>query len=526
MSKYIRFLESARARVDRKGKKTLWRLLPLFGLPWLLCGCTSVSSWWQNGLKVGPNYQEPPASVAKKWIDSDDQRVRSESADYSEWWTVFDDAVLTGLEKEAYQQNIPLRVAGERVLEARAQRGIACGDLFPQRQQFFADNTRNEISLNGNNPFKVEPRNRFYSVFHEGFNLSWELDLWGRLRRALESADADLDASVDSYDDVLVTLMADVATTYVQIRTLQQRLELLRANVREQEKVVLILAERFAAKVPNSEIDYPQLKSNLELTQAGVPALETELRQANNQLCILLGIAPEQLAAKLGSGSIPKVKGNDPETVVVGIPGELLLRRPDVRKAEREVASQNAQIGSATAELYPTIALTGVIGLRSNEFNTLFENQSWQGGIGPSVTWNILNYGRLLNNIRVQDARYEEKVGIYQQTALKANQEAENAINAFLLSHSSYIYLRKSAVDISEANRVLSEKNKVGTINFNQLYNVLKLKTEAQDRAALAEGAIALDLISLYRALGGGWQVHSANNCPTATSPPIVHEDN
>ncbi len=478
----------------------------------LAAGCTGVGEYVRNGFKVGPNYWRPAAPVADKWIDALDQRVRTRDADHAEWWTVFHDATLDRLVREAYRQNLSVRVAGLRVLEARAQRAVAAGNLFPQTQQAFADYTRHELSRNIINQSILPERS--FGVWEAGFNLAWELDFWGRFRRAIESADAALEASADHYDDVLVTLVADVAAAYVTIRTLERRLENVRENLAAQKKLVDKLDQRFQGKVRNAEIDYPQNKANYELTASLVPALETQLRQANNQLCILLGIPPRDLRVELSVGRIPRpvrlVNGKEVTdyTVAAGIPGEVLLRRPDVRRAERNLAAQSAQIGIAAADLYPRIAVTGIIGIQANQFKDLFDSQAFASSFGPSLQWNILNYGRLLSQIRVQDARFQQLAVIYQETVLKANLEAENALVAFLQAQNRLEALAASARDAVEANRVLQQRDEAGKdVDFNQWFNVQVFKTQVQDQAAQAEADVAQSLIQLYRALGGGWQL-------------------
>ena len=290
---------------------------------------------------------------------------------------------------------------------------------------------------------------RWYGQWDYGFNLSWELDFWGRLRRAIESDAANLDASVENYDDVLVTLLGDVATNYVTYRTTEQRIKYARENVALQRKTLQIVEGQLKVGIVG-ELDVDQARSTLEQTEAGIPELEIAQRQAANQLCILLGIPPQDLQARLGSGSIPTA----PPEVAVGIPADLLRRRPDVRRAERQAAAQSAQIGIAEAEFYPHIAINGTIGYSAQNFRNLFQQQALAGNVGPSFTWNILNYGRLVNNVRLQDARFQELVATYQNTVLSAGQDVENGLVTFLRaqqrakSQAASVADAKKAVDI------------------------------------------------------------------------------
>ncbi|HEY2840838.1 MAG TPA: efflux transporter outer membrane subunit, partial [Pirellulales bacterium] len=319
----------------------------IFSVALITCGCTSLRQWWRNGLKVGPNYATPPAPAAPSWIDSADPRVICDPAADCSWWTVFNDATLNGLVEEARRQNLDLRVAGTRILEARAQRGIAVGNLFPQSQTAGAAYAHGQLTKNLNIPFP-----RSFSVWGTGFNASWELDLWGRYRRTIESANADVDASIEGYGETLVLLLSEVASSYVQMRTFEQRLAFARQNLEIQRGSTELAQQRFQNGAA-SELDLRQARTNLAQTEALIPPLITGRRQAANQLCVLMGMPVVDLAEGLPKGPIPRA----PAEVALGIPADLLRRRPDVRRAEREVAAQSAQIGIAEADLYPRLAL-------------------------------------------------------------------------------------------------------------------------------------------------------------------------
>jgi outer membrane protein TolC len=504
-----------------------------------LTGCgTSLKQYVGNGFKVGPNYCRPPAAVAEHWIDAGDPRVRAEAEDLSRWWTVFNDPVLNRLIADAYGQNLSLREAGFRVLQARAGLGIARGDLFPQLQNAFGSYRREGISQS------------FFDQWSFGFSLAWELDFWGRFRRAVQAADDQLDASVEDYDYVLVTLLADVAANYVQIRTDQQRIALLEKNVKLQEGVREVVRLQLEAGVKNvTAIDLNQATSNLLQTQAQIPQLETDLRQATNRLCILLGIPPVELQrtlaawkaedvhkseklqkagevlANLLSSPVP-LKPEDvqrmeelwktigtvyiptvPKQVAVGIPAELLRRRPDVRLAERLAAAQAEQIGIAESELYPAFTINGTLGYQAGNFGDLFSSKALNGGVGPSFQWNLLNYGRIVNNIRLQDARFQELVVAYQNTVLQANEEVEGGLVRFLRAQDRADLLRQSAEAGQRAVIVAFNQLSRGTTQFNQYAVIEQGLVQQEDLWAQARGEIAQGLIAVYRALGGGWEI-------------------
>jgi len=300
----------------------------------LMCGCTTLQEYVQNGFKVGPNYGRPPAPVAKEWIDAGDKRVRSVTDDLSAWWEVFHDPALSSLICRAYQQNLTLRQAGFRVLEARAQLLIDAGNLFPQMQQMTGDYMRDGLSREPANARSLSTANRWFSQWDYGFNLSWEIDFWGRFRRAIESDSATLDASVENYDDVLVTLLGDVATNYVNLRTFEQRIKYAEENVKLQHQTVDI-AKALRKVGLGNDLEPDQGLSILYQTQAQIQELEIGMREASNQLCILLGIPPQELRELLGSAPIPGA----PAEVAAGIPADLIRRRPDVRRAERQAAA-------------------------------------------------------------------------------------------------------------------------------------------------------------------------------------------
>ena len=477
-----------------------------------LCGCTSFKEYIQNGFKVGPNYCQPPAPVAQEWIDANDKRVRSDADDLSKWWTVFNDPGLDALICCAYRQNLTLREAGCRVLEARAQLGITTGQIFPQSQTFTGSYSRNAASrevVSGQGIVKP-----FYNQWNYGFNLNWELDFWGRFRRAIESDTANLNASVEGYDDVLVTLLGDVAANYVEMRTYEGRIEFAMANVRLQRETLTITEARFRGGT-TSELDVYQARSTLEQTEAQIPELEISLRQTINQLCILLGMPPEELQSRLGPAPIPTT----PPEVAIGIPADLLRRRPDVRRAERLAAAQCALIGVAQSDFYPAISINGTLGYSAQQFPDLFRSSALNGNVGPSFQWNVLNYGRILNNVRLQDAKFQELAAAYQQTVLNANQEVENGLVTFLKAQRRTILQTASVNDAEKAVTIVLAQYKAGSIDFTRVSQLEQALVQQQDVLTQAQGEIATGLIQVYKALGGGWQIR-LNGCePTALSP-------
>lgn len=462
----------------------------------VLCGCTGVSEYIRNGCKVGPNYKPPCAPVARDWIDSADRRVRTSSDDLAGWWTVFDDPLLNDIILRAYHQNLTLREAGFRVLAARAQLGIANGAFFPQTQD--ATGAYKRVASGGS----------FFDQWNFGFNLAWELDFWGRFRRAIQSAEALLDASVFDYDDATVTLLSDTATAYVVVRTTQERIRLLDILIRVQEDVLHFIEQRLREGKGATELDRAQALSNLEQSRAQQHQFLLDLRTAQNQLCILLGMPAIDLTNLLASGpktDIPVA----PDYVVTGIPADLLRRRPDVRRAEREAAAQAEQVGIAETDWYPAITISGTLGWQAQNLSDLFKPQSLNSNVGPSFQWNLLNYGRILNNVRLQDARFREFVTAYQSTVLQADLEVENGIVTFVQAHQRADDLRKSVNDSWIALQVIVAQYEAGLsgIDFNRYATIQQNLSIQQDLWAQSRGQICLGLIQVYRGLGGGWQI-------------------
>ena len=460
-------------------------------------GCTGLGHWACQGFKVGPNYLRPPAPVADEWIDYQNPDVLSEPADYSCWWSVFGDPMLDQLVARASQQNLSLKTAGMRILEARARLGIARGSLFPQAQQAYGDFARINNSSTTANVLPILD----FDNWGTGFNASWELDFWGRYRRLIESQDALLNAEIENYDNVLVILQAEVATAYIQLRTLQERLQLASQNVELQKRTLQIVDVQFRnGKV--TELDLAQAKENLATTESFIPEFESGIRQTGNAICVLLGVPPRDLRAELGAGPVPLA----PVQVLVGIPAELLRRRPDVRRAERLAAAQSAKIGIAESDFYPRIAITGFIGYDCATFDNLLTEPSFAGAIGPGFRWDILNYGRILNNVRANEAKFYELVLDYQNTVLAANQEVEDGIVSFLKERDRVVALNESATQAKRAVDISTTQYRRGSINFQPVVYMQQILADRQDQLARSRGAVSANLVSVYKALGGGWE--------------------
>ncbi|MGY6277158.1 efflux transporter outer membrane subunit [Methylomonas sp. MgM2] len=479
-------------------KADLKRLPAAIALSCLMTGC----------FKLGPDFVPPEPKISESWLDQNDPAFKR--GDFRQWWTVFNDPVLNRLIDTAYQQNLSLQAAAIRIMESRAKLGIAKGRIFPQTQEI---NTRLlHFQHSGNEP-NFTDFDRYYTEFGMGLDVMWEVDIWGKFRRGIESADAMLEVSEFDYDDMLVSLTGEVAATYTQIRAFEQRLRLAEENVKLQEGSLRIADAQYRNGIA-TVLDVEQAKSLLYGTKALVSALEIGLRQSKNALCVLLGMPPERLADYLtDTQAIPSA----PPEVVVGIPADVVRRRPDVRREEFRAAAQSAMIGVAKSDLFPRLSLQGSIGALAGStqgidaFDVL-GSQAMAAKIGPTITWPILQYGRLKNNVRVQDAKLQEQLALYQNTVLAALREVEDAMIGFLKTREQVTDLQVSVDATRHAVDIALAQYRDGIEDYNRVLNAQLFLVEQQDRLTRAQSEVARNLISLYKALGGGWELREGKN--------------
>jgi NodT family efflux transporter outer membrane factor (OMF) lipoprotein len=463
---------------------------------------------------VGPDYQPPEPSLETRWLEYEDPRLDDASPLATQWWkATLKDPVLDRLVEITLAENLTLRSAGLRVLQSQQQLAVAVGNQYPQQQD-----------LSGS--AGVERANdRTDDVYDFGFNISWEADVWGRFRRQIETASALFDASLASYDGVMVSLIAQVAQTYLSIRTTQQRLDVARYNVHLQEESVRITQAKFDAGA-TSALDVEQARSLLYNTRAAVYSLEISLQQLQNSLAVLLGRPPQDLRDLLGAPRpVPTV---DP-ALAVGMPQDLIRRRPDIRVAERRLAAQSAQIGVAITDLYPQFTIGGSIGtsvttLGDEDAGDLFTNDTFRYNLDGGFRWNIFNYGRLRSNVRLQDASFQQLLEDYRQTVLRVQAEVENAIVAFLRSREQLDELQTAADAAERAAQIAGIQYEDGLVTFNTVINTLTALNSQQDQLASAQGSVASNLVEVYRALGGGWQVRTSED-PVDLLPEETREE-
>ena len=459
-------------------------------------------AWSGASCKVGPDYATPASRVAGQWLENPAITNRAYDAAEEYWWRNFNDPVLDRLIDGAFRNNLSLQVAGVRILEARAQLNRTIGNLFPQQQD-----------LSGQVNWSRTRDNANYTSAQLLLAASWELDFWGKFRRGIESDRALYLQTIASYDDALVTLIADVASTYVNIRTLDERLKVARRNLVLQRESLRIATAQFTAG-ETSQRDVEQATTQLGQTEAQIPFLEESQRQNRNGLAVLLGATPDEIDRQLGgSGPIPAV----PPTVATGIPRDLLRRRPDVRAAGLAAASKSALIGVARAEMYPSFSLTGQFGSTGNNLagNSLSDMFNWESrtlSAGAGFVFPIFNYGRLINQVRVQDAQFQAAVLEYQNTVLNAQRDVEDGLTAFAKQQQAAALLDRAAAAARRSTALAMIQYKGGQTDFTTVVSAEQNQLTVEDSLASTQGNVVLGIISVYRALGGGWQIREGHD--------------
>lgn len=448
---------------------------------------------------VGPDYEAPEVPLAETFSQHDPSVPPLDGEELARWWELFGDDELSHTVMAALDGNLALRVAAARILEARAVLDVASGNLYPQQQTLNAGGMRVGQSRDTVQGAFVP---RVFEEFSVGANLSWEIDLWGRLRRAIEASEAQLDAAVADFDDVVVLLVAEVGSTYIDLRTFEERLRLARANADLQRDTLELASVRFEEGAV-SVLDVHQAESVVGRTEASIPTFKAGRRQAQHALAVLLGRPPRDLVEAFEDAGLPEV----PERVALSLPAELLRQRPDVRRAERQLAAQSARIGIAEAEFYPALSLQGSLGWAAENPSDLFRHRSLSGSIGAGLDWKVLNYGRLEAGVRAEQAAYDALLETYRDTVLQAQREVEDALERFARARDRVTALGRSVESAAAAADTVTEQYRGGAVDYTAVFLSQTTLVEQQDALAVARGDLAQAFIAIYRALGGGWQI-------------------
>ena len=446
---------------------------------------------------VGPDYVEPKPPVPEKWAEKIQNSPTSAAPAVTEWWKTFQDPMMTSLIERAAASNLDLKRAGALIREARAQRGVAFGALLPS---VTGDGGVERTHVSQNVPSLAAGQTG--SFYQAGFDAAWELDVFGGRRREVEAADAEVQASVESRRDVLITVMAEVARDYLEVRGLQARTRITRMNLETQTQALELTQTRFRQGMA-AELDVTRAKAQVTSTASQIPLLDSLRLQAVHRLGVLLGREPGALKEELEkSAAIPP----PPPEVPVGLPSELLRRRPDLRRAEREVAAATARTGVATAELYPKFFLTGSFGLDSVGSSTFARWASRSWSVGPTIQWSLFQGGRIRAQIEVQNARQEQAAIVYEASILVALREVEDALVAYAEEQAHRALLQQSVEANRRAVELATKRYREGLVDFLHVLEAQRALYTTEDAMVASELNVSEYLVALYKALGGGWE--------------------
>lgn len=457
---------------------------------------------------VGPNYKEPQKKITDHWLNKG-TTVKEAPIQDANWWRFFHDPTLTSLIDQGYQNNLSLQSAGVRVLQARAQLAQAVGELFPQQQALMGNLNYNRIG--GSSLQDVLPNN-FYTTLL-GVTATWEIDFWGKYRRAILANDAAFLSAYAAYDNALVSLTADIATAYINIRTTEKLIQVTKKNIQVQALGLQIAQSRFSAG-ETSLLDVEQAQTEYSETQSTLPKYLAQLQQQKDALAVLLGLTPncvdDLLVKKQG---IPKA----PTSVAVGIPRETLMQRPDIYQARMDAISQSESIGATEANLYPSLSLAGNFAFSANSIlpNSLGDIFHWSNRFvtaGPAFNWPILNYGQITNAVRAQDAIFQQAALKYMNLVLQAQQQVQDAITLFIETKKSERYLTTANRAAVKSTHLALIRYKEGESDYTPVLDSERQQLRVETSLTQAEGEIPKAVVALYRALGGGWQIRHCND--------------
>jgi multidrug efflux system outer membrane protein len=447
--------------------------------------------------------------VPTAWSEASYTGVVTQPAELARWWEQFNDPMLTGLVDRAVGSNLDLRLAEERIRQARALRDVAESAAWPtvnvngtySRSRTSENAIAPSSQSSGGSPF-FRGSSSGQNLFRTGFDSSWEIDVFGGVRRSVEAADATIESTIEDRRDVLVTLMGDVAQNYIALRGFQKRLAVARNNLKAQQESLEISRVRYEAGLA-SDLEVAQSEALVNSTAADIPTLEALIKQAGHRLDVLLGLHPGELEGELSTETpIPAL----PPEAHVGLPSELLRRRADIRRAERQLAAATAEIGVATADLYPKFSLSGAFGVSSVSASTWFSAPSRFWNVGPTISWPVFDAGRIRANIRVRNAQQEQALTTYEKTILTALEDVENALVNYANEQARYRSLTDAVAANRRALQLSDELYKNGLVDFlNVIVSRLALFT-SESNLAQSEATMATNLVALYKALGGGWE--------------------
>jgi len=456
--------------------------------------------WFLNGCAVGPNFHPPKNEVSAAFANGNQTNMVPAPTAVT-WWQGFNDAILNDLVSRAIATNQDLRIATAHVLEARALRMSAVADLFPTANANASWNQ--SLSSKDSSPFPLDRSQRTLSLYNAGFDAIWEIDFFGRVRRSIQADTADLAATLATRQDVMVTLISEVARNYFELRGAQNQLAVARGNVDNERETLDITEARFKAGRA-TELDTSRARTQLDATLALIPPIEANIKHAIHRLGVLTGQQPTAFEAELITPApIPEL----PALVNIGDPAELLRRRPDIRSAESTLAAATARIGVETADLFPRVTFNGNLGVQASEFSGLLKNGADTYSFGPSITWAALDLGHVLARIKAANARADAQLAAYEKTVLNALEETENALVDFGHEQVRRDYLRQSERSATQAMTLARQRYEGGVADFLPVIDAQRTQLSIQAQLAQSETRTATSLVAIYKALGGGWEI-------------------
>jgi NodT family efflux transporter outer membrane factor (OMF) lipoprotein len=450
-------------------------------------------------VSLGPDFQEPDVAWLHEW-QSDlygqvGQPEQQAQTDLRFWTQVFNEPELNGLVEQARRENPTLRIAGLRILESRALLGVAGSGRYPQLQQVSGAVARVDQDQSGG----PSARDLSFTGYEAGYDIGWELDFWGRFRRSIESANAAYFASVTRQQDVQVLLSAQVADLYFAYRTTQLRIDIAERNAAIQKRSLEITEKIFRAG-QDSELDVQQAKTQYLATLSTIPELEATLVRVRNALAALLGRLPGELPEL---ATVKRALPDVESVAIEGIPAQLLLRRPDIRTAAWQIAAQSAQIGVAKADYFPAITLLGSIGWSANTLDDSLDTRSLL--VGPALTWNVFDFGRIRNNVRLQDARLQQSIEVFQNSVLQAAREIDDAAISVVKTARQQEILDEGLTAAERSLELANSLYEEGYANFERVLDAQRALFTQEERQLINQGAHISAIVSLYRSVGGGW---------------------
>jgi NodT family efflux transporter outer membrane factor (OMF) lipoprotein len=471
-------------------------------------------------MTVGPDYVKPEITTSPAWhapLTNGLNGKALQTTQLAKWWATLGDKELTSLVERSLDNNLDVKQALSRIRQARAQRSIEKAGLFPSVDASASATRSSAGGSTGDSGISTR-----YSA---GFDALWEIDLFGGTRRSIQAADADLQASIEDLNDVRVSLTAEVATNYFELRTYQSRLRVAEANLKNQEYTYRLTSERYQAGLVD-ELDMQQAKTSLENTRAGIPSLRVSIEESKNRLAVLLGVQPGKLHRELEDWKpLPQA----PDDIAVGVPADTLRQRPDIRKAEQELIAQTARVGVATADLYPKLKLNGTLGWEAANTGSLFSSGSRSYSYGPGVSWPLFDAGAIRQNIEVSSAKQEQALQSYESAVLSALEEVENRLVAYSEEQNRRDALTEGARASQAAFDLARIKYESGLTDFSTLLDAQRSLLTLQEELAASNGKVITNLVSLYKALGGGWstqdQAVKTDGQPSGRPAPQTDND-